>query len=143
MIEMQKGARTQYDLKVQMVWLTKYRKKILEGKVRSRLKILLMQGCSAKGITIIKGSIQPDHIHMLLAIPSTLSVAQVTQYLKGRSSKKLQEEFKHLRKEYWGQHMWATGYFCRSVGTVTQEIIKEYLEKQKDVDDIFDKVDML
>ena len=58
--------------------------------------------------------------------------------LKGRSSKKLQEEFPHLRKEYWGQHMWATGYFCRSVGTVTQDIIKEYIANQKESsDDIF------
>ena len=135
---MQKGAHTQYDLQVHVVWLTKYRKRILVGKVAQRLKILLMQGCSAKNITIIKGNIQSNHVHLLLAIPATLSMAQVMQYLKGRSSKKLQEEFPHLRREFWGQHMWATGYFCRSVGTVTQDIIKEYIASQKESsDDIF------
>ena len=54
---MQKGAHTQYDLQFHVVWITKYRKKILVGKIASRLKVLLMQGCSAKGITIIKGNI--------------------------------------------------------------------------------------
>ena len=141
---MQKGAHTQYDLQVHVVWLTKYRKRILVGKVAQRLKILLMQGCSAKNITIIKGSVQSNHVHLLLAIPATLSMAQVMQYLKGRSSKKLQEEFPHLRKEYWGQHMWATGYFCRSVGKVTQDMIEEYIENQNDnVDDIFRQDSML
>jgi putative transposase len=52
------------------------------------------------------------------------------QYLKGRSSKMLQEEFPELRKRYWGQHLWAVGYFCRTVGIVTDEIIREYIENQ-------------
>lgn len=141
---MRTGAHTQYDLQIHVVWLTKYRKKILNGKVNQRLKELLMQGCSAKGITIIRGNIQSEHVHLLLAIPSTMSVAQVMQYLKGRSSKKLQEEFSHLRRMYWGQHMWATGYFCRSVGTVTKDIIEEYIVNQKEgYDDIFKTDGML
>ena len=103
-----------------------------------------MQGCSAKGITIIKGNIQPEHVHLLISIPPSLSIAQVMQYLKGRSSKKLQEEFSWLKKQFWGQHMWATGYFCRSVGKVRQDAIIEYIESQKDdIDDIFVKDGML
>ena len=141
---MQKGAHTQYDLQFHVVWITKYRKKILVGKIASRLKVLLMQGCSAKGITIIKGNIQPEHVHLLISIPPSLSIAQVMQYLKGRSSKKLQEEFSWLKKQFWGQHMWATGYFCTSVGKVTQDTIIEYIESQKDdIDDIFVKDGML
>jgi len=54
------------------------------------------------------------------------------QYLKGRSSKILQEEFNELKKRYWGQHLWSIGYFCRSIGTVTEEMVKEYIEDQKD-----------
>ena len=108
------------------------------------LKVLLMQGCSAKGITIIKGNIQPEYVHLLISIPPSLSIAQVMQYLKGRSSKKLQEDFSWLKKQFWGQHMWATGYFCTSVGKVTQDTIIEYIESQKDdIDDIFVKDGML
>ena len=120
---MRTGAHTQYDLQVHIVWLTKYRKKILKYKIAKRLKALLIQGCSAKNITIIKGNIQLDYVHILISIPKSLSVAQVMQYLKGISSKKLQEEFPSLRKQFWGQHMWATGYFCRLVGTVTNEMV--------------------
>jgi len=141
---MQKGAHTQYDVQLHVVWLTKYRKKILKGRIASRLKELLMQGCSAKGITIIKGNIQPDHVHLLISVPATLSPAQVMQYLKVRSSKKLQEEFNWLRKQFWGQYLWATGYFCRSVGKITQDIVKEYIENQKeDIEDIFQNSSML
>ena len=103
-----------------------------------------MQGCTAKGITIVRGNIQPEHVHLLLSIPASLSVSQVMQYIKGRSSKKLQEDFPSLRKQYWGQHMWAMGYFCRSVGKVTQDMIEEYIENQDDnVDDIFRQNSML
>lgn len=135
---MQKGAHTQYDIQYHVVWITKYRKKILTGKIASRLKVLLMQGCSVRGIMIIKGNIQSDHVHLLISAPPSLSVAQIMQYLKGRSSKKMQEEFNSLRKQFWGQHMWATGYFCRTVGTETKEMVKEYIENQKDsVEDVF------
>ena len=80
----------------------------------------------------------PDHVHLLVSIPASLSVAQVMQYLKGRSSKKLQEEFVWLRRQFWGQHLWATGYFCRSVGTITDKMVKEYIESQNDdIDDVF------
>ena len=92
------GAHTQYDLEVHVVWITKYRRKILREKIANRLKILLMQGCTAKGITIVRGNIQPEHVHLLLSIPASLSVSQVMQYIKGRSSKKLQEEFPSFRK---------------------------------------------
>ncbi len=135
---MRTGAHTQYDIQYHVVWITKYRKKILTDKIASRLKVLLMQGCSARKIVIIKGKIMPDHVHLLISAPPALSVAQIMQYLKGRSSKKLQEEFPSLRKQFWGQHMWATGYFCRSVGTITNEIIKKYIDGQENnIDDVF------
>lgn len=141
---MRKGAHTQYDIQYHIVWITKYRKKVLKGKTASRLKVLLMQGCSARGITIIKGNVQEDHVHLLINAPPSLSVAQIMQYLKGRSSKKLQEEFLVLKKQFWGQHLWATGYFCRTSGTVTSQMIEEYITNQKDsVDEIFNHNNML
>ena len=141
---MRKGAHTQYDIQYHIVWITKYRKRILKGKIASRLKVLLIQGCTAKKITIIKGNIQEDHVHLLISAPPSLSVAQIMQYLKGRSSKKLQEEFSILKKQFWGQHLWATGYFCRTIGTVTAEMIKAYIENQNDsIDEIFNSDNIL
>ena len=73
---------------------------------------------------------------MLVAAPPQLSPAKLVQYIKGRSSRRLQEEFPHLRKRYWGQHLWARGYFCATVGAVDETTILEYIENQKwDEDD--------
>ena len=124
------GSHTVYDIQYHIVWTTKYRYKILTGKVAERLRELLRQGCEARGIKIVKGSINKEHVHMLVGCSPTLAPSKMMQYLKGRSSKILQEEFNELRRRYWGQHLWASGYFIRTVGTVTEEMIKEYIENQ-------------
>ena len=129
---MRRGSHKQYDIKYHVVWITKYRYKILHVKIAYRLIELIRQVCEARNIKIIKGSISKEHVHMLVSCPPNISVSQMMQYLKGRSSKKLQEEFPELKRKYWGQHIWATGYFCRTVGTVTNEMIKEYIENQTD-----------
>ena len=64
-----------------------------------------------------------------------VSVSKIVQQLKGKTSRLLQTEIKVLKKRYWGQHLWGTGYFCRSVGTVTKDMIKEYIENQQDEDE--------
>jgi putative transposase len=71
-----------------------------------------------------------DHVHLLLSIPPSLSVSRAVQYLKGRSSHKLLTEFGILRKRYWGQHMWARGYWVASSGNVTDEVWMEYIKNQ-------------
>src|SRR5438445_13430637 len=68
---------------------------------------------------------------MLLSAPPQLAPAKLVQFIKGRSSRRLQEEFPELRKRYWGQHLWARGYFCASVGTVDEKTILEYIENQQ------------
>ncbi len=133
-----KGSHTEYDIKYHIVWTTKYRYKILNGKIAEKLRELIRQGCEARSITIIQGSIGREHVHILISCPPSISVSKIVQYLKGRSSRLLQEEFRELKKKYWGQHMWSTGYFCRTVGTVTEEMVKEYIKNQKDdIEDIF------
>jgi len=124
------GSHTVYDIQYHVVWTTKYRYKVLQGRVAERLRELIRQGCEARNIKIVRGSIGKEHVHLLLSCPPTLAPSKILQYLKGRSSKLLQEEFQELRKRYWGQHLWAPGYFCRTVGSVTEEIIKEYIENQ-------------
>ena len=125
-----KGGHTVYDIKYHFVWITKYRYKILKGKVAFRLRELLRQGTEAKGIRIINGHIMADHVHVLLSCPTNIAPSQIMQYLKGRSSHLLQDEFPELKKRYWGQHMWARGYFCGSVGQVDEETVKRYIEEQ-------------
>ena len=130
MAHYRKGSHAVYDIKYHFVWVTKYRYQVLHGDVALRLRELLRQGCEANGLKILKGSVGPDHVHMLLSCPTTMSPSQIMQNLKGRSSRLLQEEFPGLKKRYWGQHMWARGYFCGTVGEVDQETIAKYIENQ-------------
>ena len=139
MVEYKKGSHTMYDIKYHFVWVTKYRYKVLEKIIGERLRELIRQGCQAMGITIVKGSVGKDHVHILVSCPTHLAPSKIVQYLKGRSSRLIQEEFPILKKRYWGQHLWATGYFCGTVGAVTEETIKQYIENQekKDIKEIF------
>ena len=82
-------------------------------------------------MTIYAGSINRDHMHMLISIPPQLSVSRAVQYLKGKSSHRMLSEYKVLRKKYWGQHLWARGYWAVSSGNVTDDVWKEYIENQK------------
>ena len=138
MAEYKKMSHAVYDIKYHFVWITKYRYKVLEGAIAYRLRELLRQGCDARGIEIVKGSISKDHVHMLLSCPTELSPSKIMQYLKGRSSHLIQDEFPALKKRYWGQHMWARGYFCATVGNVDEETIQHYIENQghEDIENI-------
>ena len=130
MTEYSHGSHTIHDIKYHFVWLTKYRYKVLTGRIAVRLRELLIQGCSSRGITVIEGSIGKDHVHMLVSCPTSLAPSEIVQYLKGRSSRLIQDEFPELKKRYWGQHLWARGYFCATVGSVTKETVQKYIESQ-------------
>jgi len=136
-VDYQNASHVKYDIKYHIVWITKYRYKILNNDIGQRLKLLLIQTCQSRGVTIISGHIAKDHIHILVSCPPSLAPAKIVQYLKGRSSRILQEEYPHLRKRYWGQHLWARGYFCATVGAITDEMIKEYIERHNDEADNF------
>ena len=128
MVDYRKGPHTIYDIQYHFVWVTKYRYPVLRGEVAKRARELILQSCLSRDIKIIKGHVSKDHVHILVSCPPRLSPSKVMQYLKGRSSRLLQEEFPHLKKRYWGRHFWARGYFCATVGQMTEEMIKEYLE---------------
>jgi putative transposase len=124
-----------FDIQYHLCWCTKYRYGVLRGEIGVRCRDLLREIAMAREITVIRGALAPDHVHMLVAAPPTISVAHMVQYLKGRSSRKLQMEYEELRRRYWGQHLWARGYFCATVGAVTEEMIKRYIEEQRWDDD--------
>ena len=136
MAEYRRSAHAVFDIKYHVVWITKYRYKVLKGRVAERTRDLIRQICEAREVVIVRGSVSPDHVHMLLSASADLAPAKLVQYIKGGSSRKLQDEFPELRKRYWGQHLWVRGYFCATVGAVDEATICEYIENQKwDQDD--------
>ncbi len=76
----------------------------------------------------MKGVVSKDHVHILTSCPPTIAPSEVMRRIKRRTSSKLLEEYPRLRKRYWGRHFWARGYFCATVGQMTDEMIKQYLE---------------
>ena len=129
---MRRSSHVQYYLQYHLVWTTKYRYKVLNGKIAERTRELIRQSCKSMDITIIKGAISKDHVHILISCPPSISISKIVQQIKGKSSRVLLQEYKDLKRRYWGQHLWASGYFCRSVGVITDKIIKEYIENQQD-----------
>lgn len=125
------GPHSRFDLKYHFVWITKYRKGVLVGEVGLRLRELVREVCRTYEIEILRGSISRDHVHVLLSCPPNLSPSQIMQYIKGKTSRKLLMEFRHLQKQYWGRHLWARGYFVASSGNVTDEAIMEYIRQRE------------
>jgi putative transposase len=119
-----------YDCKYHLVWITKYRKKVLTGLVAERVRELLRQICKSHDVDIIKGHVSKDHIHLFVSMPPSISVSKLAQQLKGKSSYKLLHENKLLQKEFWGRHLWGRGYFVATSGNITDEAIMEYIENQ-------------
>jgi len=123
------GAHTVFYHRYHIVWITKYRYKVLDGVVRERVREIIRQVCRELDVTIVKGVLAKDHVHMMISIPPSLSVSDVVRRMKGRSSHKVQREFPELKKRYWGRHFWARGYFSTTSGNVTDEIILQYIEQ--------------
>lgn len=135
------GSHTVFSIHLHLVWITKYRKKVLVESVALRVRDMVREICQGEGVDIIKGHVSSDHIHLFVSIPPQVTISRLMQRLKGKTSFKLLNEFPHLRKTYWGRHFWARGYFCCSSGNVTDEMIVEYIEHQDASSDDNFKVD--
>ena len=125
-----KSSHTVYDIKYHIVWITKYRKQILRADIAHRVRELTREICRSHDVEIMKGNVSRDHVHIFVSVPPHISVSQLVQSLKGKTSRKLLMEFKSLSKAFWGRHIWARGYFVASSGNVTDEVIIKYIEQQ-------------
>ena len=133
-MEYRKGSHSLYDIKIHVVWITKYRKPVLSGSVGHKLREIVRRICAELEVTILAGNVRLDHVHLLLSLPPQLSVSKLMQKLKGVSSRRLLQSDKRLQQEFWGRHLWARGYFAVSTGNVTDEIIAEYIKNQDEIE---------
>ena len=126
------GAHTKHRLKYHLVWIPKYRKRVLRGKLVTRLKKLLHEACEVNGWLIEELEVLTDHVHMLVQIKPNKSVSKVVQILKGGTSRVIREEFPELKEFLWGDSLWADGYFAETVGIAQEEMIKRYIREQRE-----------
>ena len=123
------GAHTKHRLQYHLVWIPKYRKRVLRGKIAIRLRQLLYEACRVNRWWTSEMSIQEDHIHLVVQIPPQYSVAEVVQIFKGGTSRVLRKEYAELEEFLWGDSFWADGYFAETVGQVDEEVVKKYIRK--------------
>ena len=135
MREYRRGSHSVHDIKYHFVWITKYRYQIMKGDMAIRVRDIVREVCMACDVRILKGVVSKDHVHLLVSAPPVLSPSKIVQLIKGKSSFRVQQEFPEIRKRYWGQHIWARGFFCASAGTITDDMIREYIEKHNSHDE--------
>ena len=134
-------AHSVWECKYHIVWCPKYRYRVLKGDVGVGVRDIIRQLCAWKGIEIISGNLQADHVHLILSIPPKVSVSTAVGYLKGRSAIKIFDRFPRLRQRYWGKHFWARGYCVSTVG-VDEEQLKKYVRWQLQKDRGEDQIQM-
>ena len=132
-------SHTRWNCKYHIVFIPKYRRKAIYGKLRSDIGAILRQLCEYKDVEIIEAHAMPDHIHMLVKIPPKLSVSAFMGYLKGKSSLMIFEKHSNLKYKYGNRNFWAKGYFVSTVGLNT-EVVKEYIKNQEKEDMMQDKL---
>ena len=124
-----KGSHTVFCHRYHIVWATKYRYDVLRGELRLRIREIIRQVCADLKVDIIKGVLSSDHVHMFIAVPPQHAISDVVRRIKGRSSRRIQQEFPTIRKRYWGCHFWARGYFSTTSGAITDDVILKYLDQ--------------
>ena len=124
------GSHTRHRVQLHLVWIPKYRKRVLRGKIAVRLRGLLYEACRMNGWWIGEISVQVDHVHVLIQINPRNSVAEVVQMLKGGTSRVIRKEYPELEEFLWGDSFWADGYFAETVGRVDEATIRKYIQNQ-------------
>jgi putative transposase len=125
-----RAAHAVYECHYHFVFITKYRKPVLKGEIALALRDVTRQVCHGLDIEILAGHVRPDHVHLLLSVPPHLAPSRVMQAIKGKTSHGLLHDWRRLRTEFWGRHLWARGYFVCTSGNVTDDVIAEYIQLQ-------------
>ena len=130
MQEYRKSSHTIFDNRFHLVWVTKYRYKVFDKVKGEKCRNLIREICRTNDVDILSGHVSSDHVHICVSVPPHLSISKLMQYIKGKTSRRLQIEVPEIKRRYWGRHIWARGYFSATVGELSDEIIKNYIENQ-------------
>jgi putative transposase len=130
MSEYWRGSQTKHRLMYHLVWIPKYRKRVLRGKIAERIKDLLYECADLQRWKIEELNIQADHIHLLVQMNPNVSVSRMVQLFKGMTSKVVREEFPELKEFLWGKSFWSDGYFAETSGQINEDRIREYIRNQ-------------
>ena len=130
MNDLESLSHTLWECKYHVVWIPKYRRKVLYGDIRKHLGGVLRELAIQRESNILEGHMMKDHLHMLISIPPKYSVAQVVGFIKGKSAIQIARTFGGRKQNFTGQHFWARGYFVSTVGK-DETVIRQYIKTQE------------
>lgn len=139
MDDYQSLSHTRWECKYHVVFIPKCRRKVLYGHIKKELGKLLAELARHKESRIETGSLQPDHVHMVISIPPKYSVAQVIGYIKGKSAIHIARNYAGKKRNFVGEKFWARGYFVSTVGK-DEQMIKQYVRHQQAEDEKEDQL---
>ena len=135
-------AHTKWNCKYHIVFVSKYRRQVIYGKIKADIGIMLRKLCEYKQVEIIEAEACKDHIHMLVSIPPKYSVSQIMGYLKGKSSLMIFEKYANMKYKYGNRHFWCRGYYVDTVGR-NKKAIAEYIRNQLQEDVSYDQMSLV
>jgi putative transposase len=121
---------TTYKLGYHLVWCPKYRKAILTGEIAAGLETELRRLCQSNGWEIYSLSIHSDHVHLFLSAPPAVAPSLIANTLKGASARMLFKHYPALKQELWGSHLWSRSFYVGSVGDMSEDVVRRYIEAQ-------------
>ncbi len=127
-----RGAHAYHRCLYHLVFTPKYRRSVLRADVVGRLENLLIDCAKMNRWFIHELEIMPDHVHLLVQLPTSVSVAQAVRYLKGGTSRVLRQEHPELEEFLWGDSLWQEGYFAESIGRMDEATMRAYIQAQWD-----------
>ena len=135
-------AHTRWNCQYHIVFIPKYRKKVMYGKVKADMREILRTLCNYKKVEIIEGAVCKDHVHLCVSIPPKICLSEFMGYLKGKSSVLIYEKFGDLKYKYRNREFWCRGYYVDTVGKNTKAIA-EYIKHQLEEDRMGEQMTML
>ena len=129
------GRTSVYSLQYHLILVTKYRREVIVGDVKTTLRDLLISLCKEMSLAIIAMELLPDHVHLLIDAKPTVAISSIVKGLKGVSAKLLFQKHPEVKVKLWGGHLWQPSYFVCTVSERTQTMITEYIESQEVCDD--------
>ncbi len=132
-------SHTKWNCKYHIVFIPKYRRKVIYNKLRTDIRGYIQDLCRWKGVEIVEGHLMPDHVHLLLSIPPKVNISSFMGYLKGKSSMMIFKDHANLRYKYGNCNFWATGYYVSTVG-LNEATIRKYIRDQEKEDVLEDKL---
>lgn len=124
-------SHTRWKCQYHIVFIPKYRKKQLYGQVKQDVKEIINTLCKYKDVEIISGAVCVDHVHLCVAVPPKISILSFMGYLKGKSTLMIYDRYPELQSK-WNKAFWPRGYYVETIGNITEEAVKKYIQEQSD-----------